>query len=565
MPTARRLARALGRPGMLTYRVRRRLVGTVVSRASKNPVLHRFIPDDLARLVKASPELVVTAHRAEFVVARRVPYASPWRLPAATADAVCDALDAAGIDVFAMNPPYARTTRWGVRRDQLARAAQALSQALGPRGFYYRLEGATRPVHASLTAEELTSVTGFGVFQYVHCATQEKMHGPLDGCTIAVWDEDPTRETLVAPDRDSIVQEIDLAPSTARGTRTRWDGRTEPIIAGTDRGAGDIGFPVDAVYLWVDDSDPHWRSRRDDTRRALGLAAPTSPVDETTAAFRFRDRGELRASLRSLEMYAPWIRNIYLVTDNQQPEWLDAGHGRVKVVDHTEIFEDVDALPSYNSHAIGSQIHRIPGLSDHYLLMNDDVMFNRVVSPHDFFTPIGQLKIFFSRSRRPDISRERQTSLELARTNSAELLEKRFGRRASSLFGHVPVPQRKDIATEITEDYREEIARTVRSPFRKDTDVVVNSWLHLYTALFTGRGVRSRIRYGYFNIGRSAVRTKMDRAAYLRKFQVVCLNDVPPPEGEEEADSQWLAGWLERTFPARAAFERGAEPPGAQP
>lgn len=177
--------------------------------------------------------------------------------------------------------------------------------------------------------------------------------------------------------------------------------------------------------------------------RSLGREPRTPHPGETKAtlaAHHFRDRGELRASMRSLEMHAPWIRHIYLVTDGQCPPRLDREHGRVTVVDHTEIFAATDALRTYNSHAIGSQVHRIPGLSDHYLLINDDVMFNSPVTPYDFFTATGQLKISFSRSRRPDIAREHQNPLEQARTNSAELMERQFGRRASDLF-EIPAMQ----------------------------------------------------------------------------------------------------------------------------
>src|SRR5690625_5649734 len=80
----------------------------------------------------------------------------------------------------------------------------------------------------------------------------------------------------------------------------------------------------------------------------------------------------------------------------------------------------------------------MPGLAEHYWHMNDDVRFTRPVTPYNFFTPTGALRITFSRARRPDISRERQTPLEQARQNSAELLARDFGRRASMLFGHVP-------------------------------------------------------------------------------------------------------------------------------
>ncbi|MGC0250379.1 stealth conserved region 3 domain-containing protein [Pseudactinotalea sp. Z1748] len=510
------------------------------------------------RASQLADNLEVATHQARFVVAHREPQVTVWHLAAQTADDVADALRSAGVQFFAMHRPNTRLSRWGVPRHQLARAVMAMGQDLGNRAFYYQLapRAPGRLVAKGLTAEELATTEEFRIFRYVRCGITGRIYGAAEGCSIAVWDEDDERDTFFTLDRGSITQEIDRTESLPLATRLRWDGRPEPVLAGVQRDASSIEFPIDAVYLWVDDSDPRWRARRSEVRRSLGMEDSSGAAsDETIAAHRFRDRGELRASLRSLQMYAPWIRNIYLVTDQQRPEWLDADHGRITIVDHREIFTDPGVLPSYNSHAISSQIHRIPGLSERYLLMNDDVMFNRPVTPYHFFTPTGALRIFFSRSRRPDISRSRQTSLERARSNSADLLQRDFGRHASLLFGHVAVPQRKDIAEELEQRYAEEIARTVASPFRAETDVVVNSWLHMYTALFTGRGVSSRIRYGYFNVGRPEVREKMEREGYTRRFQIVCLNDVPPPGGEDDADPEWLADWLMQAFPIPAPFE----------
>src|SRR5699024_7806038 len=81
------------------------------------------------------------------------------------------------------------------------------------------------------------------------------------------------------------------------------------------------------------------------------------------------------------------------------------------------------------------------------------------------------------------------------------------------------------------------------------------SWLHLYTALFTGRGVPAGIRYGYFNIGDPEARAKMEDLARVEKLQVICLNDVPPPGGADEADPEWLAEWLARMYPNPTEFE----------
>ncbi|MFD0331960.1 hypothetical protein ACFQZC_36840 [Streptacidiphilus monticola] len=89
----------------------------------------------------------------------------------------------------------------------------------------------------------------------------------------------------------------------------------------------------------------------------------------------------MRYSLRSIHQYAPWVRRIHLVTAGQRPVWLNTDHPDIRVVDHREIFSDPDALPTFNSHAIESQLHHIDGLAEHFLYLNDDVLFGRLVSP----------------------------------------------------------------------------------------------------------------------------------------------------------------------------------------
>jgi UDP-N-acetylglucosamine-lysosomal-enzyme len=94
---------------------------------------------------------------------------------------------------------------------------------------------------------------------------------------------------------------------------------------------------------------------------------------------RYRDSEELRYSLRSLVRFAPWIRHIYLVTDNQIPYWLDLSHPRLTVVPHSDIFPNKSHLPVFSSPAIEAHIHRIPGLSQRFIYFNDDVMLGNII------------------------------------------------------------------------------------------------------------------------------------------------------------------------------------------
>ncbi|KAG7159870.1 N-acetylglucosamine-1-phosphotransferase subunits alpha/beta-like [Homarus americanus] len=113
-------------------------------------------------------------------------------------------------------------------------------------------------------------------------------------------------------------------------------------------------------------------------------------------ANRFEDNEELRYSLRSLEKYAPWVRRIFLVTNGQIPYWLNLDHPRLTIITHEEIFTNISHLPTFSSPAIESHIHKIPGLSEHFLYLNDDVMLGSVVWPEDFYSPASGYKVYLS-------------------------------------------------------------------------------------------------------------------------------------------------------------------------
>ncbi|XP_059093508.1 N-acetylglucosamine-1-phosphotransferase subunits alpha/beta-like [Tigriopus californicus] len=128
----------------------------------------------------------------------------------------------------------------------------------------------------------------------------------------------------------------------------------------------------------------------------LIVQLPKYADDETHTPNRFADFEQLRYSLRSLEKYAPWVRQVFLVTNGQIPHWIDMDHPKLTVISHEEIFEDTDILPTFSSPAIEAHLHRIPGLSERFLYMNDDVMLGKEVWPEDFVTDDKGFKIRFS-------------------------------------------------------------------------------------------------------------------------------------------------------------------------
>lgn len=493
------------------------------------------------------------------VVARLVAAAQPWLFSERLAQRIQNVLAGLDVESWAVQPLRSRITLWSVREDDFVRAVEAVRAELAGQGFYLRPLGGRRIFLAEEALPDgIDSVRGVDIFRYLRDSTG-RVTSDYERCLLVRWTRSE-RDTLTTEVREAVVQEIeDQSPVPVVEVR-RWDGSTQPrpaVLAVPD--AAEIDFEVDAVYMWVSGADPAWQERQQAAFRKLHLQDPT--IDEAAqSAVRYRDRGELRASMRSLEMYAPWIRRIFLVTDDQHPDWLDLSSDRVTVVDHRQIFSDPSVLPCFNSRAIGSQLHRIPGLAEHYLVVNDDVMFNRAVSPYDFFTPEGFMKIVLSRSRLARLDPEKLTALERSRTNSAGLIKATHGATPTRVFAHIPLTQSKQIAEEISQLYAAEVTQTMQHQFRSPFDYETNAWLHQYRAMFTHRAIVTQTPYVYTSPTEGKPRELMDSGEAFADALFVCLNDNVAPD--EKADDAWLASWLSRFYPVAASFELAEDTTG---
>jgi hypothetical protein len=147
----------------------------------------------------------------------------------------------------------------------------------------------------------------------------------------------------------------------------------------------DAQQPIDAVVTWVDGDDPGHAAKR---ARYLGAAAPTG-----AATTRFASRDEIRYCLLSLLKHAAFLRRIFVVTDSQTPTALAEitaqdvpGHDKITLVDHHTIFRGhEDLLPVFNSISIESMLFRIPGLTERFVMFNDDIFLTAPVQPEDWF------------------------------------------------------------------------------------------------------------------------------------------------------------------------------------
>ncbi|WUH93532.1 stealth conserved region 3 domain-containing protein [Streptomyces sp. NBC_00433] len=448
--------------------------------------------------------------------------------------------------------------RIAVPVEERSRVLEAMSTALHGKPVYAELITPRGAAPGAVLAERLRDVgevAGLRVFKPMTTNSRTLRYGPAYGCSLEFWavdEEDGWRST---PRASTLLGR--RLPNLEATAKLRVGERDYPTLAPfTKQLMWDVDYPIDVVYTWVDGNDPAWQARRNAVRRERGLEVAENS-DADNGDVRFRNRDELRYSLRSLEMYAPWVRNIYLVTDDQVPDWLDTSCPDVKVVSHREIFADQDDLPTFNSHAIESQVHRIEGLSEHFLYLNDDFFIGRPLSPELFFLSNGIGKFFRSPVAVPPTEpSDEDEGYFAAAKNNRKLLEGTFGRIATQSFLHAPHPLRRSILAEIAEKYPQEVARTAANPFRGNTDISITSSLHHHYGYLTGRSVPGTISCSYVNAGDYDHHSVLGRMLASRNYDVFCIGESPDAEVPEEEQARVMHAFLNAYFPVKSRFER---------
>ena len=132
---------------------------------------------------------------------------------------------------------------------------------------------------------------------------------------------------------------------------------------------------IDFVIPWVNGSDPMWRQEK---KKYMG-------IDELDAGEeRYRDMGILKYWFRAVETYAPWVNQVHFITYGHLPDWLNTECPKLHIVKHKD-YIPAEYQPTFSSHPIELNIHRIPGLSEHFVYFNDDMLLNAPIAPEFFF------------------------------------------------------------------------------------------------------------------------------------------------------------------------------------
>lgn len=248
---------------------------------------------------------------------------------------------------------------------------------------------------------------------------------------------------------------------------------------------------IDVVITWVDGQDEQLAARR-----AQYAGGEELKHDDVGGVTRYASLGEIKWCLASINRFAPWVHRIFIVTDGQDPHvtpfletYFPDGYIPVEVVDHKQIFRDFESyLPTFNSLAIETMLWRIPGLSRHFIEMNDDFMFTAPVSPSDFFVDDDTPVCFASLAFLPLTRLTR--SLKRRKDGTKRLTFKGNMIAAADVIGdrwsfykitHTPRALLRDAFEECLGQHPELIVRNIRHRFRSAEQFNVEElhYLHL--------------------------------------------------------------------------------------
>lgn len=334
---------------------------------------------------------------------------------------------------------------------------------------------------------------------------------------------------------------------------------------------------IDFVVLWVDGNDPAWRAEK--------AKYQGKTLDDSNSANRFRDWGLMPYWFRAVEKFTPWVRKVHFVTWGHLPPFLNTEHPKLHIVRHEDYLPE-EYRPTFNANTLEMNLHRIPGLAEHFVYFNDDMFLLRLMPETSFFREglpctygaevpfavTGEAGIwqhlilndlrtinthFCKREQvRKNAAKYRSRNYRIKtniRTAAVELLFPENFLGFQNL--HAPAAFTKHTFEEIWGKETALLQETSRHHFRTTEDV--NQWLALWWQVASGQFAPMQVD----NLVESVTGGSIDRLCRTIEGQthdMICLND-PSEEISFEALSRRLKATFEKILPDKSGFERGTQ------
>lgn len=332
---------------------------------------------------------------------------------------------------------------------------------------------------------------------------------------------------------------------------------------------------IDFVVLWLDSTDPEWQK----------LYAKYSPNTKGhTEWARFRDTNVFNYWFRAVETYAPWVNKVFLVTNGKFPDWINANNPKLVLVKHSDYIPS-EFLPTFNAQTIELFMHRIKGLSEHFVYFNDDMILNAPVYKDYYFRhglPCDRNKETYLNV--PIYTKEDKFGIDVVMLTNISILNGNFNRwhvvkhSPKRWFGlHLGLKglimsallakQRRFIGFSNYHTEQAFLKSTIEEVWEKNADFMyasctrfredlsVNQYLFRYWQFATNRFCPSKRHCLYYMVKKDSIQD-IERAILESKSLSICLNDTPLcTESDYEWASQELKRIFEKKFPQKSSFE----------
>lgn len=333
--------------------------------------------------------------------------------------------------------------------------------------------------------------------------------------------------------------------------------------------------PIDFVIPWVDGSDPEWRKRK---------AACTGTKMTDDREERYRDWDILRFWFRAVETFTPWVNHIWFICDQEPPAWLNRDNPKLRIIRHEEYIPP-EYLPTFSSHTIEHNLHRIPGLSEQFVYFNDDMFLLKPLEPSFFFRKgLPRDQATLNPLMTAELKRQEKGGIIFTiPLNNAEYLNRDYDFRAcvkkhpikwlTPRYGrsmirnailmiwprfvgfdepHLPQAFLKTSFEKAWEQDGDILDATCRHAIRSDRDV--NQWLIRYRQLAEGNFIpRKPIRKAVFQL--EAEEEPWREVIRGQQKPMICLNDGPLPDEAFRRKKEELQEAFRTILPEKSTFE----------
>jgi len=325
---------------------------------------------------------------------------------------------------------------------------------------------------------------------------------------------------------------------------------------------------IDIVVLWVDDKDSQWQKKK---AQHTGV----KPVQGAEDA-RYRDWDTLRYWFRGVEKFAPWVRYVYFVTDDQKPQWLNLEHKKLRWVKHTD-FIPKEYLPTFNVNPIELNLHRIEGLSENFVYFNDDVFLIKDTKQEDFFVdglPCDNVMLepiipegFFAYTlfnnyqminrhfSVKDALKKHYKKFLKAQSFMGVFKNILYGRKPY-LYGmrdyHIHCPHKKSTLATLWEKEYDTLHKVCQNKIRTKEDI--NIWSARYWNLLSGNFYPKKPIGKLYHTDTLSFSNEAIEYLEKQKGKVICLNDTEKEENFE-LHKKMVVEAFEKILPDKSAFE----------